>query len=129
MSLREKYYSLVCIYSYKIVCILIASYNVAPSAAPERFVGVAGERQVNFSWSPPPVTEHNGVIIGYTLSCSPSPSSLPLSLSQAGIHTVSGFTPDTEYTCSVVAHNDLGPGPAAHETLTTLEDCKSISTL
>ena len=87
------------------------------------FDTVFGERQAMFSWSPPLVTERNGVIITYTLSCSPSPSTLPLSISQAVPVTVTGFTPDTRYICSVMAHNGLGAGPAAQETFTTQPDC------
>ena len=95
-----------------------------PSGIPEMFDAVAGERQVTFSWSPPAVTQRNGVIINYTLSCSPSPSTLPLPVSQAVPVTVTGFTPDTNYICSVMAHNGLGPGPAAQETFKTQPDCK-----
>ena len=87
------------------------------------FDTVFGERQVTFSWSPPAVTQRNGVIIHYTLSCSPSPSTLPLSVSQAVPVTVTGFTPDTNYICSVTAHNGLGAGPAAQEIFETQPDC------
>ena len=87
------------------------------------FVAVPGKRQVIFSWSPPVVTERNGVIINYTLSCSPSPSTLPLSIPQTAV-TVTGFTPDTNYICSVEANNGLGPGPAAQEIFETQSDCK-----
>ena len=100
----------------------ILSYSV-PSGIPEMFDTVFGERQVTFSWSPPAVTQYNGVIINYTLSCSPSPSTLPLSVSQAVPVTVTGFTPDTNYICSVMAHNGLGAGPAAQEIFETQPDC------
>ena len=83
-----------------------------------------GQRQVNFSWSPPPVTQRNGIITSYTLSCSPSPSSLPQSPSQAGPLTVAGFSPDSFYSCSVVATNSQGSGPPANITFITLQDCK-----
>ncbi|CAI8053974.1 Receptor-type tyrosine-protein phosphatase F, partial [Geodia barretti] len=76
----------------------------APSGSPEMLHAVPGEREVEFSWSPPPVTQRNGVITSYTLSCSPSPSSLPHSpSSQSGPHTVAGFSPNTHYSCSLVA--------------------------
>ena len=96
----------------------------APAGAPEMFEAVAGQRLVVFSWSPPPVTLRNGVITSYTLSCSPSPSSLPRSPSQPGPLTVAGFSPDTSYSCSVVASNSVGSGPPANITLTTLQDRK-----
>ena len=86
------------------------------------FAADGGERQVVFSWSPPPVAQRNGVITSYTLSCSPS---LPQSPSQAGALNVTGFSPDTAYTCSVVATNSEGSGPAATVNFTTQQDCES----
>ena len=100
------------------------SSTAAPAGAPEMFVVDAGERQVNFSWSPPPVALRNGIITSYTLSCSPSLSSLPQSASQPGPLTVAGFSPDTSYSCSVVASNSQGSGPTANTFFRTLEDCE-----
>ena len=102
-------------------------FILVPSAAPEGFEADVGERQVVFSWSPPPVAQRNGVITSYTLSCSPSPSSLPQSPSQSGSLTVTGFSPDTSYSCSVVATNSQGSGPPANITFTTQQDCESVS--
>ena len=101
-------------------------FILVPSAAPERFEVDIGERQVVFSWSPPPVAQRNGVITRYTLSCSPSPSSLPQSPSQSGPLTVTGFSPDTAYLCSVVATNNKGSGPPASVTFTTQSDCETV---
>ena len=103
---------------------MLLSSTAVPAGAPEMFVATAGERQVNFSWSPPPVALRNGVITNYTLSCSPSPSSLPQSPSQPGSLTVAGFSPDTSYSCSVVASNSQGSGPTANTFFRTLEDCE-----
>ena len=108
------------------ICTVFVLSTAPPGGIPEMFEAVAGQRQVNFSWSPPPVTQRNGVITSYTLSCSPSPSSLPQSPSQSGTLTVAGFSPDTSYTCSLVASNSYGSGPAANTSFTTLEDCKII---
>ena len=89
------------------------------------FGAVAGEREVKFSWSPPPPTQQNGVITSYTLSCSPSPSSLPQSPSSqsSGSLSVAGFSPNTLYSCSLTAENSQGSGPPAVVTFTT-KDCK-----
>ena len=100
------------------------TYHAA--CVPDTFEAVVGQRQVVFSWCPPLVTQHNGLITSYTLSCSPSPSSLPQSISQSGLLTVAGFSPDTSYSCSVVANNGLGSGPPAYTNFTTLQDCKSV---
>ena len=95
------------------------------TGAPEMFEAVAGQRQVKFSWSSLPVIQRNGVITSYTLSCSPSPSSLPQPPSQSGTLTVAGFSPYTSYTCSLVASNSYGSGPAVNTSFTTLKDCKT----
>ena len=100
--------------------------TTAPTGAPEMFVAAPGERQVTFSWSPPPVALRNGVITSYTLSCSPSPSSLPQSPSQPDPLTVAGFSPDTSYSCSVVASNSRGSGPPANISFTTQQDCETV---
>ena len=104
--------------------IIVLLFSV-PEGAPEMFLAVAGQRQANFSWSPPPVALRNGVITSYTLSCSPSPSFLPQSPSQSGPLTVAGFSPDTSYFCSVLASNSVGSGPPVNITFTTLQDCKA----
>ena len=91
------------------------------------FEAAIGQRQLVFSWSPPPVIQRNGVITSYTISCSPSPSSLPQFPSQSGPLTVTGFYPNTFYSCSVVALNRRGPGPPAITNFTTQEDCMSCT--
>ena len=108
-------------------CIL---YNTArdcvcvSEGAPKMFDGSAGERHVTFSWFPPLLSKQNEVTTDYTLSCSPSPSSLPLTTSRTGSFTVGGFTPNTSYSCSIVAHTGLGFGPPSYISFMTIEDCK-----
>ena len=94
-----------------------------PTGAPEMFVAVAGKRQVVFSWSPPPPNQQNGVITNYTLSCSPSPSSLPQSPSQSGSLSVTGFSPNTPYSFSLVATNSQGSGSPVAISFSTQQDC------
>ena len=98
----------------------------APSGVPQNFSADPGEREVVFSWSAPLITQRNGVITNYTLSCSPSPSSLPQSPS-SGPLTVTGLSPDTSYSCSLVASNSEGSGPPANISFTTQQDCKPLS--
>ena len=105
-------------------------YNVmiscsVPGDIPLMFEAMTGQRQVTFSWSPPLLAK-NGITTSYALSCSPSsPSSLPLTtITQSGSLTVDGFTPNTAYTCSLVATIDVTPGPPANISFITLEDCK-----
>ena len=95
------------------------------SGVPKEFEAEAGQRQVVFTWSPPPATQYSGRITNYTLSCSSSPSSLPQSpSSQSGSLTVTGFSPNTPYSCSLTANNNRGTGSPTMTSFTTLEDCK-----
>lgn len=95
------------------------------SGAPEMFAAVARERDVVFSWFPPP---NNGVGIRYTLSCSPSPSSLPQTYYSHSISlVVTGFSPNTDYSCTLVTRNTQGSGLPATASFTTQRDCEFIS--
>ena len=94
-----------------------------PSAAPEMFVAVAGVREVVFTWSPPPPTQLNRIITNYNLSCSPPPSSTPPFFSLSLSLTVAGFSPNTLYSCSVMAINRQGAGPLTSVSFTTKPDC------
>ena len=123
------------IYSYTLLLIgpcflpfLVEGAYSTPLGPPDKFGAVPGERVVVFSWSPPPVTHRNGVITSYTLSCSPSLSSLPKSTSSEQTSlTVAGFSPGVSYSCSLAASNTQGSGPPANTSFTTLQDCKSGS--
>ena len=109
--------------------ILIFVYT-APSAAPTSVsVSVVNSTAITIQWEMVPCIYHNGVITSYSFSCSPSPSSLPQSSSQSGPLIVAGFSPNTFYSCSVVATNSHGSGPPANITFTTQQDCKLISPL
>ena len=88
--------------------------------APANLQAAAGEREVTFSWSPPSAATP---IIGYIISCSPSPATLPPTFPQSGTHTVGGFSPDTSYNCSVMAYTSQIIGPPATVVITTEEDC------
>jgi hypothetical protein len=85
------------------------------------FQAVASEREVTFSWSAPSVSTP---ITGYTLSCSPPPSSssLPRNFTSPGTYNVTGFYPGTSYSCSLEAYNMDSRGPPAIVLFTTNED-------
>ena len=105
---------------------LFSHTSIAPSGVQEMFETVPGEREVVFSWSPPPITQQNGPLTSYTLSCSPSLPSQPLTIPPASRPslTVNGLTPNTDYTCSVTADNSRGSGPPENLTFKTVDDCK-----
>ena len=105
------------------LCRVMISFSV-PGDIPLMFEAQAGQRQVTFSWSPPLLAKDR-VTTSYTLSCSPSPSSLPLTTTTlSGSLTVDGFTPNAAYTCYLVATIDVTPGPPANISFITREDCK-----
>ena len=80
-------------------------------------------RHMTFSWAPPNAPERNGVITGYSLSCTPSSISMqPYTL--AGTFRLEGFTPATTYNCSIFARNSIGNGPVVSMIIRTLEDGK-----
>lgn len=105
--------------------LILPAMFAVPYGAPEGFEAEAGEREVAFSWLAPLALDTE-IVITYTLSCSPSPASLPQSLNQTTL-TVAGFSPNTSYSCSVyiVDKNGLGSGPHNDTTFETLEDCKA----
>lgn len=86
------------------------------------FKAVVVEREVMFSWSPP-IGQKDEIIISYNLSCTPPPSSTIHQQFSSPL-TVTGFTPNTLYSCSVVASNDLVSGPPSTVSFTTQQDCK-----
>ena len=101
-------------------CVLLP--NIMSLSSTVKLEAIVGQRQAKFSWSFPP--EHNEVITSYTLSCSPSPSSLPQTVLQSGPHTVTGFSPETAYSCSVFATYSQGSRLVANITFVTQHDSK-----
>ena len=82
-------------------------------------------RHMTFSWAPPNAPERNGVITGYSLSC--TPSSIPMQpYTQAGTFRLAGFTPATTYNCSIFASNSIGNGPVVSMIIRTLDDGKLL---
>ena len=95
---------------------------VAPVGTPENFEATPEKRTVTFFWSPPTVS---APISSYTLSCDPSPSTLPLTFAEAGKHSITGFYPDSCYDCSVIANYDSSlSGTPTTIDFYTKQDCK-----
>ena len=83
----------------------------------------SGERSVTFSWPPPSIVPVEK-ITGYNISCSPLPTSLPLSFSESGTHTVWGFSPNTTYNCSLETYSGQQMIQTVSLVITTKEDSK-----
>ena len=99
-------------------------FDSAPSASPG---GVAAElisqNSVVISWHELPDDQQNGVILGYSVSCT---SQEGYNQSQTGIGrnvSFTGLVLDSYYTCTVCAYTSVGCGPAAVTYISTFENC------
>lgn len=106
------------------------SYNdTGPDTPPQDFqVSVLGSREAIFSWLPPAVSEHNGIIIYYTLVLKDEQfnvSGAVISVSSTE-HTFTDLEEYTRYSCSVAAATSGGLGPFTElVNFTTLEASES----
>ena len=80
-------------------------------------------RVVSFSWRPVEEQLQNGMITNYTITCTPHIAINIHVNTDTDMFSVThhGFTPATQYSCSIVALNLAGSGPAATLTFTTLD--------
>ena len=105
-------------------------HSLAPSAAPVDVSGtVVNSTSGFFTFQSPPIDQLNGVLTGFTITCTPSHSSLPtvtstISITTGGSLTVTDLQPGAVYTCSVAANNSHGSGPPANVFILTPEECE-----
>ena len=99
---------------------LLFFLHIEPSS-PQNFNVVSRSNlQVNFAWDRPSLT--NGVVQAYTLRCTPNVPGVPevsvtisVTFFQSNLQqsaTLSNIRPDVSYTCSCLAINEAGSGPA-----------------
>ena len=99
-----------------------------PSGVPQNFtVNSESAYSAIVSWSPPPVEEQNGIIIGYVISVTEDETGdtfqLPVT---ATVVTINNLRPYHTYTCVIAAETSVGLGPfSAGVSFTTHEDGKS----
>ena len=100
-----------------------------PTGPPSNFLVTPRARNMTFSWAPPNATQRNGVITGYSLSCTPltAEGDITMQYTQTGTFPLEGFTPATMYSCSIFASNSQGDGPMASMIASTLQDGKFFS--
>ena len=114
------------------VCTNIIFFS-APTGVPQGLVlQIIESRNVTFTWLLPILTERNGIITSYNITCVTTAIGRETSLTrvymivESNLYTLSGFKPATGYTCQVFAINSAGRGPEANITLTTLQDGKWV---
>ena len=83
-----------------------------PSAAPLNLTGfMLSSRSVQLSWDPPPVTDQNGIISGYTVATSSfDDGELFYNISVSTNLTIHSLSPYTTYAFSVAASMAAGRG-------------------
>ena len=106
--------------------------STAPSGSPSNFSAITKSRTITFNWSPPLITNQNGVILNYTLMCtlqdsderSSEHAQISMVYQSAGRHVLGGFCPFSTYSCSIFATNSAGNGPSISLLLNTKNDSK-----
>ena len=103
----------------------------AATLGPENFTAIpTNSREIQFSWSSLADinADSSSMILNYTLTCRPNVpgvTSVMMTYNEAGIYTLGGFRPATEYNCSVFASSSIDSGPSASINVTSLDECKS----
>ena len=100
-----------------------------PTAPPRNFLAfVTGTTSVEFSWQPPLIDDHNGLLSYYQLRIVDESFNLTdLSINTTNIsHTITTLEEYVRYSCQVAAATDIGLGPFSSPVeITTLQDGES----
>ena len=103
--------------------------NTAPESAPENFNGVAtSPRSLQLFWSPPPISEQNGIVRSYTINTTEVETGRVQGFIVMNTTIVlTDLHPYYQYICTVAAYT-VALGPTARITLRTLEAGEIIIT-
>ena len=112
------------------IILLMVKFNVlklslVPSGPPQIFNISPNSRTLTLSWSPPLLSQRNGVIISYLITCSSGGSIINSTRTSSSSLTITGLQPFTNYTCSVRAATIVGDGPATLQDVITSEESKT----
>ena len=101
--------------------------STVPSAGPSSLsAGTVTVNSIRVQWEEMPCLHRNGEITGYTVVARTSGEDdrvVNVNDGNARSATVSGLTPNTEYTLSVTAVNSAGTGPASEIDIMTCKYC------
>ena len=81
-----------------------------PSGPPQNFTILVTSRNITLFWSPPLLSQRNGDIISYNLSCNISGATSSVRRNITSIEIP--VEPFTSYSCAVSAATVVGDGPA-----------------
>ena len=91
---------------------IVISYLV-PSGPPQNLVLSVMFHSIILSWSPPLLSQRNGVIINYLITCSSGGSIINSTRTSSTSLTITGLQPFINSTCFVSAATIVGDGPPA----------------
>ena len=94
-------------------CKHIVLFNTVPNGPPQELVVSLTSHTIVLSWSPPLLSQRNGVITSYLISCSSGDIIINTTRTSSTSLTITGLEPFTNYTCFVSAATVSGDGPAA----------------
>ena len=94
-------------------CEHIVLFNTVPSGPPLELVFSLTSHTIVLSWSPPLLSQCNGVITSYLINCTSGDSIINSTRTSSTSLTITGLEPFTNYTCFVRASTVVGDGPAA----------------
>ena len=82
-----------------------------PSGPPQNITFIVDSHSTTFFWSPPIVSQQNGVITRYFMACISKFGIVDRNTSNTNLN-ITGLEPFTNYTCLMNAATVVGGGPA-----------------
>ena len=87
-------------------------FSTAPTGSPTIIMSSSTRDTITVQWEEVDCIDRNGLIIGYRIRAMTSEEDDRFeTVDDVREATISGLTPSTEYTVSVAAMNNQGPGP------------------
>ena len=121
-----------CTYAYVCVCMStpctppLTHVHTVPTAPPQNFHIISiNSTSLTFSWAPPPSSQQNGDIVGYSLQLLEVDTGerLNYTVTSQTVFTAPRLHPYYSYVCTLAAYTEAGVGPYTEAiTQRTLED-------
>ena len=85
---------------------------IDPSGPPQNIIFNAASHSITLFWSPPIVSQQNGVITRYFIACISKSGNIDRNTNNTSLN-ITGLEPFTNYTCFLNAATVVGGGPVA----------------